>query len=89
MSVHHFKPSEQYNRLLSALGLEQTSDNDCTYFIAISDLLGVRISTLSDCIRRGYVTQSVLDAARTKGINPEFIKHGTEPVYLDSHLARQ
>ena len=83
MTTHHFKPGEAYNRLLSACGLEQTPDNGRTHFTALSDLLDVRMSALSDCIRRGYVTDSVLEAAKAKGINPDFIRSGKEPVYLE------
>ena len=89
MFTHHFKPSEAYNRLLSALGLQQTPENDRTYANELIALLDVQMSQLSDCIRKGYVTQPVLEAAKVKGINPEFVKHGTKPVYLDSPLARQ
>ena len=81
--VHYFKPSEQYNRLLEAFELEQSPHNSRAYFITLSDILGVRISQLSDCIRRGFVTQPVLDAAQSRGINPDFIKHGTLPIKLD------
>ena len=80
---HHYKPSDQYNRLLAALGLEQNAENNLTYSAALIDLLGVRMSTISDCIRKGCVTDPVLEAAKTKGINPEFIKSGKEPVYLE------
>ena len=83
MFVHHFKPSEEYNRLLSALGLQQTTDNDRTYANELIALLGIRMSQVSDCIRHGYVTDPVLEAARVGGINPEFIKHGKEPIYLE------
>lgn len=84
MTIHHTKPSAAYNRLLSAFGLEQTPENNRTHFTALSDLLGVRMSALSDCIRKGTVTGPVLDAARAKGINPEFIRKGTMPVRLNN-----
>ena len=42
------------------------------------------MSALSDCIRRGkIVIGPVLDAAKAKGINPDFITNGTGPVYLE------
>jgi len=80
---HHFKPSEQYNRLLEAFELEQSPHDSRGYYVTLSDILKVRISQLSDCIRRGFVTQPVLDAAQAKGINPDFIKRGTLPIRLD------
>ena len=40
------------------------------------------MATLSDCIRKGYVTQTVLDAAETKGINPDYITSGALPMHL-------
>ena len=71
------------DRLLYALGLEQTGEYYRTFFTQVSDMLEVRMSTFSDCIRRGkIVTGPVLEAAKAKGINPDFIKHGKEPVYL-------
>lgn len=77
-------PETQYDRLLYALGLEQTGEYYRTFFTQASDILEVRMSQLSDCIRRGkIVTGPVLDAAKTKGINPDFIKQGTEPIYLE------
>lgn len=82
--VHQFKPSDQYNRLLEAFGLEQTPKNNCTHFTVLSDLLGVGMSTLSDCIRRGYVTQPVLDAARAKGVNSDYITSGALPMHLEN-----
>ena len=80
--IHHSKPSDQYNRLLFAFGLEQTSENDRKHFTTLSDLLGLRMSTFSDCIRKGYVTQPVLDAAEAKGINPDYITTGALPMHL-------
>lgn len=77
-------PETQYDRLLYALGLEQNGGYYRTFFTQASDILEVRMSQLSDCIRRGkIVTGPVLDAAKTKGINPDFIKHGKEPIYLE------
>ena len=77
-------PETQYDRLLYALGLEQSGEYYRTFFTQASELLEVRMSTLSDCIRRGkIVTEPVLEAARAKGVNPDFIKNGTEPVYLE------
>lgn len=71
------------DRLLYALGLEQTGEYYRTFFTQVSDMLEVRMSTFSDCIRRGkIVTGPVLEAVKAKGINPDFIKHGKEPVYL-------
>jgi len=81
--IHHSKPSDAYNRLLAAFGLEQTPENNRTHFTMLSDLLGVRMSTLSDCIRRGTVTGTVLEAARAKGINPDYIRTGALPMRLD------
>ena len=83
---HHFAPGEAYNRLLSAFDLEQTPENDRKHFTALSDLLGVRMSTLSDCIRKGTVTGPVLEAAKAKGINPDYIINGTLPVRLDGFV---
>lgn len=80
--VQQFKPSDQYNRLLEALGLEQTPENNRTHFTALSKLLDVGMSTLSDCIRRGYVTQPILDAAEAKGVNPDYITSGALPMHL-------
>ena len=82
MFIHQFKPSEEYNRLLLALGLQQTPENDRTYANELITLLGIRMSQLSDCIRRGCVTGPVLEAAKAKGINPEFIKKGSLPIHL-------
>ena len=77
-------PETPYDRLLYALGLEQTGEYYRTFFTQASDMLEVRMSQLSDCIRRGkIVTGPVLDAAKGKGINPDFIRSGTEPVYLE------
>lgn len=77
-------PESQYDRLLYALGLEQTGEYYRTFFTQASDMLEVRMSQLSDCIRRGkIVTGPVLDATKAKGINPDFIRSGTEPVYLE------
>ncbi|WP_394026439.1 hypothetical protein [Desulfovibrio falkowii] len=77
-------PETQYDRLLYALGLEQTGEYYRTFFTQASNMLEVRMSQLSDCIRRGkIVTGPVLDAAKAKGINPDFIKHSLEPVYLE------
>lgn len=77
-------PETQYDRLLYALGLEQNGGYYRTFFTQASDILGVRMSALSDGIRRGkIVTGPVLDAAKAKGINPDFIKHGKEPIYLE------
>ena len=80
---HHSRPGEAYNRLLAAFGLEQTPENSRTYLTVLSDLLDVRMSTLSDCIRRGTVTAPVLEAARARGVNPDFITRGILPVRLD------
>lgn len=82
-TYHHSKPGEEYNRLLTAFGLEQTSENDRTHFTTLSNLLGVEMSALSDCIRRGAVTGPVLEAARGKGINPAYITNGILPLRLD------
>ena len=77
-------PETQYDRLLYALGLDQTSEYYRTFFTQASDMLEVRMSALSDCIRRGKtVTEPVLEAAKAKGINPDFIRTGKEPVYLE------
>ncbi len=77
-------PETQYDRLLYALGLEQTGEYYRTFFTEASARLEVRMCALSDCIRRGkIVTGPVLDAAKAKGISPDFITHGTEPVYLE------
>ena len=83
MTIHHTKPGDQYNRLLTAFNLEQSPENNRTHFTALSDLLGVRMSALSDCIRKGYVTDPVLEAAEAKGINPDFIKSGELPIRLE------
>lgn len=45
-------PETQYDRLLYALGLEQTGEYYRTFFTKASDMLEVRMSQLSDCIRR-------------------------------------
>ena len=77
-------PETQYDRLLYALGLDQTNEYYRTFFTQASEMLNVRMSALSDCIRRGkIVTEPVLEAAKTKGINPDFIRSGKEPVYLE------
>lgn len=77
-------PETQYDRLLYALGLEQASEYYRTLFTQASDMLEVRMSALFDCIRRGkIVTEPVLDAAKAKGINPDFIKHSNEPIYME------
>lgn len=77
-------PKTQYDRLLYALGLDQTSEYYRTFFTQASEMLDVRMSALSDCIRRGkIVTAPVLEAAKTKGINPDFIRTGKEPAYLE------
>lgn len=77
-------PETQYDRLLYALGLEQSGEYYRTFFTQASEMLDVRVSALSDCIRRGkIVTGPVLEAATAKGINPDFIRSGTEPVYLE------
>lgn len=81
---HHTKPGDQYNRLLTAFGLEQDADNSRTHLTRLSELLDVGMSHLSDCIRRGYVTEPVLQAARGKGINPDFITKGPLPRLLNS-----
>lgn len=81
--VHHFKPSDQYNRLLEAFDLEQNPENNRTYLTILSDLLDIPMRTFSDCIRRGYVTQPVLDAAEAKGINPDYIRSGALPMHLE------
>ncbi|CAK7067049.1 MAG: hypothetical protein DELT_01688 [Desulfovibrio sp.] len=83
MTAHHFKPSDQYNRLLSAFGLGQTPENTRTHFTVLADLLNVSMASLSDCIRRGFVTDTVLEAAKAKGVNPDFITTGTAPVHLE------
>lgn len=83
MTIHHTRPSAAYNRLLTAFGLEQTPENDRTHFTALSDLLDMKMSTLSDCIRRGTVTDPVLEAARAKGINPDYIRNGILPIRLN------
>ena len=76
-------PQTQYDRLLYALGLDQTNEYYRTFFPQASEILDVRMSALSDCIRRGKtVTEPVLKAAKAKGINPEFIRTGKEPIYL-------
>ena len=82
-------PETQYDRLLYALGLDQTNEYYRTFFTQASVMLDVRMSALSDCIRRGkIVTDSVLEAAKAKGVNPDFIRSGMEPVYLEgfTHL---
>ena len=77
-------PETQYDRLLYALGLDQTNEYNRTFFTQASEMLDVRMSALSDCIRRGkIVTEPVLEAATAKGINPEFITSGNEPVYQE------
>ena len=77
-------PDTQYDRLLYALGLEQSDEYYRTFFTQVSEMLDVRMSALSDCIRRGkIVIGPVLDAAKAKGINPDFITNGTGPVYLE------
>ena len=77
-------PESQYDRLLYALGLDQANEYYRTFFTQASEMLEVRMSTLSDCIRRGkIVTDPVLEAAKVKGINPDFIKIGKDPVYLE------
>ena len=77
-------PETQYDRLLYALGLDQTNEDYRTFFTQASEILDVRMSALSDCIRRGkIVTGPVLEAAEAKGINPDFIRSGKEPVYLE------
>lgn len=77
-------PETQYDRLLYALGLDQTNEYYRTFFTQASEILDVRMSALSDCIRRGkIVTEPVLEAAKAKGINPDFIRTGKEPVYLE------
>lgn len=77
-------PETQYDRLLYALGLEQADEHYRTFFTQASDMLEVRMNQLSDCIRRGkIVTGPVLDAAKAKGINPDFIKNGKEPIYQE------
>lgn len=56
------------DRLLYALGLEQTGEYYRTFFTQVSDMLEVRMSTFSDCIRRGkIVTGPVLEAVKAKG----------------------
>lgn len=80
-------PETQYDRLLYALGLEQSGEYYRTFFTQAAEMLGVRMSQLSDCIRRGkIVTGLVLEAAKAKGINPDFIKSGTEPIYLEGFM---
>lgn len=81
--VHHLKPSDQYNRLLTAFGLKQTPEINRTHLTTLSEGLGVRMSALSDCIRKGIVTGPVLEAARAKGINPEYITSGILPIRPD------
>lgn len=77
-------PETQYDRLLYALGLEQTGEYYRTFFTQASDMLDVSMSQLSDCIRRGkIVTGPLLDAAKAKGINPDFIKNSKDPIYLE------
>lgn len=76
-------PETQYDRLLYALGLDQINEYYRTFFTQASEILDVRMSALSDCIRRGkIVTEPVLEAAQAKGINSDFIISGKEPVYL-------
>ena len=73
---HHTQPSDQYNRLVTACNLEQTPENSRTYLTTFADLLSIKRSMLSDCIRRNYVTAPVLGAAEAKGINPDSITTG-------------
>ena len=82
-------PATRYDRLLYALGMEPTGEHD-TFFSRAADLLGVNMSQLSDCVRRGkIVTGPVLGAAKAKNINPEFITNGAEPVYLEDSTLLQ
>lgn len=75
-------PKTEYDRLLFALGLEQQTEHYRSFLTEASALLQVSMSRLSDCVRRGrVVTEPVLEAAKAKGINPEFIKNGREPIY--------
>ena len=76
-------PETQYDRLLYALGLEQTEEYYRTFFTEVSNRLGIRMSLVSDCKKRGnVVTEVVLEAAKAKGINPDFITTGALPVHL-------
>lgn len=79
MTSMAYRPSDAYNRLLSGFGLEQTPDNSRTYFTVLSELLSVSHAQLSDCIRRGTVTDTVLEAAKAKGIHPDYITKGIQP----------
>ncbi len=81
--IHSFKINAEYERLLSALGLHQDGPDERSFFTEICGLLDVRMSQLSDCIRRGHVTEPILEAAKAKGINPNYIKTGKLPVHLE------
>ena len=83
-SHDYTKPSDQYNRLLTAFNLEQVPNNSRTYFTTLVDLLSIKKSMLSDCIRRGDVTAPVLQAAKASGVNPDYITKGILPICLNS-----
>ena len=79
---HNSTPSPDYNRLIKAFGLEQDPEQPRRYFMVLSGLLDVKMSALSDCIRRGYVTDKVLAAGKNKGIIPDYITGVVMPIRL-------
>ena len=63
-----------YERLMAALQARTQAE--------AAERLGVRQAVLSDCKRRGMVTGSVLELAGMKGINPDWITRGRQPMRL-------
>ncbi len=70
-----------YKRLLQALSVNTQ--------VEAAKLLGVPQSLLSDCKRRGEtVTESILSAAGRRGINPDWLRYGTFPIFSINHARK-
>lgn len=76
---HHTKPGDQYNRLLTAFGLEQDADNSRTYLTRLSELLDVGMSQLSDSIRRRLCRRTCFTGSQGQSHQPGLYHKGGPP----------
>ena len=76
-------PNTPYARLMEALNLPYEENKDSTHISVFSKLLDVRMSLLSDAIRRnGNMIAAAYDAVAAKGISREYLSTGQAPMYL-------
>ena len=56
----------------------------CQTQVELATLLGIQQSSISDAKRRNRVpAQWLVTLLRLRGVNPEWILHGTEPKYIE------